>query len=67
MLIVKKCVLRGRPQGGRAVFIVILIIIDSASNKDSNGGLIVIVDSGLNPNLKCRFGAQYSDSRGRFS
>jgi len=51
------------------VFIVILIIIDSASNKDSNGGLIVIVivDSGLNPNLKCRFGAQYSDSRGRFS
>ena len=47
-----------------------IVLIDIASNYDSNGGnggIIVIVDSGQNPNLICRFGARYSDSRGRFS
>ena len=39
-LIVVKCVLRGRPQGGRAVFIHWL---DCAWNKDSNGCLIVLL------------------------
>ena len=63
---VKKCVLRVRPQGGRAVFIV-LINIDRAWNDDSNGG--IIVDSGQNPNLGMSiwFGAHHSDCRGRFS
>ncbi len=31
------------------MFTVILIDIDSASNKDSNAGIIVIVNSGQNP------------------
>ena len=57
------CVLRGRPQGGRAM---VIVIIDRSWNDDSNGGLIVIVDFGPNPNLECRFGARHSDCRGRF-
>ena len=31
-----------------------IVLIDSARNDDSNGGLIV--DSGQNPNLECRLG-----------
>jgi hypothetical protein len=38
-LIVVKCVLRGRPQGGRAVFIHWL---DFARKDDSNGCLIIV-------------------------
>ena len=38
-----------------------IVVIDSTSDEDSNGGLFV--DSGQNPNLKCRFGARHSDCK----
>ena len=31
-----------------------MVVIDRASKEDSNAGIIVIVASGQNPNLKCR-------------